>query len=158
MKIMAFPASDLQDVAPDEIDANVVRMIGLVQDLITVIGEENRLLASGVPASLSSSVSLKASLSLQLEGWTTGVHAQPLLLARASPHLRQELVEASTILSAAMDENITRIKAAIDATGSRVNAIMGAIREQAETDIAYRPNGTLGTIVRQPAPTAGRLA
>ena len=72
--------------------------------------------------------------------------------------MRDALVQSSKALSQAMEENIIRIKAAIEATGARVNAIMGAIREHAETDTSYRANGTVGTTMRSPALTAGRLA
>jgi hypothetical protein len=154
---MAKVTSAPEGIAQDEVDANVSRMIGLIEELIAVIGDENRLLATGVPASLSSSVALKATLAMRLESWAADVHTKPLMLEMATPQMRESLVERTQMLSGAMEENINRIKSAIDATGSRVNAIMSAIREQAETDASYRANGTVG-LARPAAAANGRLA
>ena len=125
------------------IDDNVARIIELIDDLIIIIGEENQELATGVPASLSRAMSDKATLGAQLERWVDDVRNGVIVVARAAPSLRKRLENRTAVLDRAMNENMARLRAAIEATRGRVDAVMRAIREQGETEGAYRANGRM---------------
>lgn len=123
------------------LDATLVRLVNLIDDLVALIGEENRELETGVPGAASSATALKARLGNELEAWVGQVRAGEIDLGIASPHLRLKLTQRAEVLDQAMQENMVRLRAGIDATRRRVDAIMRAIREQAVTKHGYDATG-----------------
>lgn len=137
-------------------DANVVAMIELLEQLSEVIGEENRHLQSGLPASMSGTISRKSMLANELERWVRAVKTNEIVIAKTSPALREKLVTGGVGLNNAMSENATRLKAAIAATRSRVNAVMYAVREQGQFAGGYCATGHARVFSKQQG-NAGRL-
>jgi len=140
---------------PQGSDTDVADIIDLVETLIRVINEENRQLANGLPASLSTAVADKGKLAINLETRVEAIKAQTISLAAAAPLLRQQLVDRSNVLSDAMIENTTRLRAAIEATRRRVEAVMRAVRDDATSNGAYNATGTRERHVRRPEGNAG---
>jgi len=122
-------------------DADVEEILGLLDALLAVIGEENRQLAGGLPASLSQAVSEKSRLAVSLEGIMAAIRAQTITIADAAPLLQLRLTDRSNLLSLAMAENTTRLRSAIEATRRRVDAVMSAIREDASCAGVYQADG-----------------
>jgi hypothetical protein len=152
-----------QDIATEGavapiINANIVEMIALIDELIGIIVSENRQLSNSVPASLSQSIAHKARLGTKLEEFVEAVRSGQIVIAWAAPRLREQLTLSVAQLDATMVENMYRLRAAIDATRGRVDAVMRAIREQGESEGAYRANGRMLTMPSLAALTSGRLA
>jgi len=154
---MAIVSSHSADGSKAEIDAEIGRTIALVEDLTKVLDDENRLLASGGHTSLLDHISRKTALAVQLETAMAGFHDGSLPVDMASENLRETLVQSTQMLSMAMRENVVRLKAAIDVSSWRVNAVMSALREQAEIENSYSADGRIGTAPRGPA-AMGRVA
>lgn len=125
-------------------DAVVARVIGVVDELIVLIEDENRNLARGLPASLSGSAERKNALATGLEVWVAHVERHRVCAAVADAALRERLVERVGVLRVAMDENIARLKQAIAASRRRVDAIMRAIRDEVATRATYGDTGRMG--------------
>jgi hypothetical protein len=125
-------------------DANAVveQVIALVDELSLVIAEENRILARGMPASLSASVVRKHELADAFEQWVKQVTGQKLC-AQSDDALRERLLVRVKALRVAMAENVTRLRAAIDATRRRIDAVMRAIRTEMSGSSPYGANGRL---------------
>ena len=136
-------------------DTDVAEILGLVEALIRVIDEENRQLATGLPASLSSAVADKGKLAVNLEAQVAAIRSQTISIADAAPLLRQQLAARSSVLSDAMVENTTRLRAAIEATRRRIEAVMRAVRDDATSNGAYNAGGTRDRQVRPPEGNAG---
>lgn len=122
-------------------DADVEHILGVVEALIQVIGQENRQLADGLPASLSQALAEKSRLAVSLETLVADLRARTISLEAAAPLLQRRLADRSTLLSSAMAENTTRLRAAIDATRRRVDAVMQAIRDDAASVGPYQADG-----------------
>lgn len=154
---MAFATSHTAGLTQAEIDAEIGRTIALVEQLTAVLDDENRMLAAGGQHSLLDHISQKTALSVKLETAMSGVHDGTFPIDLASENLRETLVQSTQMLSMAMRENVVRLKAAIEVSGWRVNAIMSALREQAEIESSYSADGKLGTAPRGPL-AVGRVA
>lgn len=124
-----------------EFDERLRNLIDLVDDLVELIGVENRELETGVPSALSRSTSDKARLGAELDTWVRQVRLGQFNLAVASPALREQLTARAEVLDEAIKENMIRLRAGIDATRSRVDAIMRAIREQSVREGSYDASG-----------------
>lgn len=123
-------------------DPAVSALIGLVDELIAVIADENRALAMGAPASASQLIARKQRLSVALANSVAGVEDRRILIARASPPLQKRLRDRSAVLAPLVEENVAGLKSALAATRRRVDAIMRAIREQAmPAPCHYSANG-----------------
>lgn len=127
-------------IDPDP-DVSITAMIELLEQLSDVIGEENHHLQSGLPASVSSNVSRKSVLASKLERWVGAVKTNEIVIAKATPVLREKLVAGGISLEGVMSENATRLTAAIDATRHRISAVMYAMREQGQRAGGYGETG-----------------
>lgn len=121
------PAAASQPAADPAVSALIV----LVDELITVIADENRTLAMGTPAAASHLIARKQTLSVALARSVAGVADRHIVIGRASPRLQARLRDRSAVLAPLVEENVAGLKSAIAATRRRVDAIMRAIREQA---------------------------
>ncbi len=108
----------------------VTAVIRLVDELLALIEEENRHLASGAPASTSSVIARKAALAEEFGKWVAGVRERQIVISEADSRLHARLRERSVLLRQRMHENVDGLRAAVAATRRRVDAIMRAIREQ----------------------------
>jgi hypothetical protein len=130
------PTQDVADPA-----AEIESVIALVEALIDVISEENRILASGLPASLSTVSGRKQTLADSFEQHVRRIRSRELDIAAAREPRRARLVDRTAVLRRAMDENLDRLQTAIAASRHRVEAIMAAIREQIAPPAGYGSNG-----------------
>jgi hypothetical protein len=152
----AIPVSSFN--APQPVDAAVIQVTGLIDQLIEIIGNENRQLERGVPAPLSDVIALKVSLAGEFECWVAKVRDQSIAIDDVDPRLRAHLIKRVSVLAHDMDENVARLQAAIEATRRRIEAVMRAVREQTETGGPYHANGRMGSRPIRTALHSGRLA
>lgn len=124
-----------------DVNAAAVRMLELIDALIEVVGEENRGLARGIPASIAQFVAQKSRLADEFETLVADAKLRKLVVGGIEHELRSRLVERSSVLRQAMDENLERLNAAIEATRRRVDSVMRALREQMNEHGIYRANG-----------------
>lgn len=125
------------------VNAAVQHVITLVDELLVVIEDENRILARGMPASLSKSINRKNELADAFETMVKLVADRQLCLHMSDEALRQHLVVRVRALRVVMTENTDRLRAAIDATRRRIEAVMRAIKEEMSRPPGYGPNGRL---------------
>ena len=137
---MTKPAPAARPLQSGTDDAAVEAVIELLHELIFIIVSENRLLAQGLPASLSQFVERKTELSETFERWVADVKANKIHISLASPARREQLIQYTRRLGADMEENLSRLRLAMDASRHRIDAIMAAIREQVARP-GYNANG-----------------
>ena len=111
-------------------DAKMVRIIALLDDLLTVIAAENSLLSSGLPASLAQSVERKSALASELDGWMGAIRSGEVAMGASDPANIATLVSRLQTLKTMMGENTSRIRVAMGATRRRIDAIMRALRDE----------------------------
>lgn len=140
----------------NEIDARAIvkRIITMVDELALVIEEENKILARGVPASLTKSITRKNELADAFEAMVKQVADHQLCSYVGDAALRQDLVVRVKALRVVMAENTDRLRAAIDATRRRIEAVMRAIR--AEMTIGKPSYGANGRLQDSRAPQSIR--
>ncbi|BBF93892.1 flagellar protein FlgN [Blastochloris tepida] len=124
-----------------DIDATVAEAIELIDRLVEVLDEENRILGRGFPASLIGSTARKSELGGAFEQWVAAVRARRIDLAAADERLREAMVDRSRVLNAAVGENVERLQAALDASHRRLDAVMRAIREDMTQSAPYDAKG-----------------
>lgn len=136
-------------------EAGLSGVIGAVDELINVIEAENRLLARGMPATLSRSTERKSSLAAILSAALAGTESRAAVRA-LSPATKAHLADRINVAQRAIDENATRLEAAMRASRRRIAAVMAAVRDHAqrvEAPASYGANG------RRPlAQTAGVMS
>ncbi|RAI40551.1 flagellar protein FlgN [Rhodoplanes roseus] len=138
-----MPTLSLESGAPvSNADLSVTKVVGLIDELIAVVEEENRNLARGMPASLSNSTARKTALAEDVERWAMHVHRHDLG-GVADRAMRERLVEQVRRLNTVMDENVTRLRQAIAASQRRVDAIMQAVRTDLASRAPYGHNGQI---------------
>lgn len=126
-----------------EINAAVEAVIDLMQRMVLVIDEENRILSQGIPASLASTSARKTELADRFEEWVARVKSAQVQIGRADIEVRANLLASTKALRVAMDENVVRLRIAMEASRRRVEAVMNAIREQISSNSPYGANGRL---------------
>ncbi|HVX77512.1 MAG TPA: flagellar protein FlgN [Bradyrhizobium sp.] len=130
-------------ISSAEANAAVERVIALVDELSGVIEEENKVLAQGIPASLSKAISRKNELAGVFEVVVRQVADHKLCLRMNDNELRQRLVTRVRALRVAMKENTERLRAAMEATRRRIDAVMRAIKSEMQNASPYGANGRL---------------
>jgi flagellar biosynthesis/type III secretory pathway chaperone len=108
----------------------VQQMIALLDELHDVITAENRMLSSGLPASLSQTVLRKTELANGLDNCLAEMRAGELTKDGTDPAELAELIGKLQSLRSLMGENSLRIKQSMDATRRRIDAIMRALRDE----------------------------
>lgn len=143
-----MPQPHLADSAPAQgsrrqaANAAATALLGLVDELIAVIEEENRLMAAGIPASTSHLVERKRELAGEFSHWIAGLRSREIDVVHADGALRRRLIESNEVLRLHMNDNVDSLRASISATRRRIDAIMRAIREQsAPPPSRYGANG-----------------
>ena len=143
-----MPQPPLADSAPAQgsrrqaANAATTALLGLVDDLIVVIEEENTLMAAGIPASTTHLVERKRELAGKFSHWIAGLRSREIEVVHADSALRKRLVESNEVLRLHMNDNVDSLRASIAATRRRIDAIMRAIREQsAPPPSRYGANG-----------------
>jgi hypothetical protein len=133
-------------------DARAVaeRAIGVIDELIAVIGEENGILARGMPSSLAGPAARKSRLADELARLSDAALAQGLGLPVRDDALRRRLDDRRHALRASMAENSERLRAAMEASRRRIEAVMRAVRADAAASSPYGANGR----VRGPGATS----
>lgn len=98
-------------------------LAALAEDLIAIMHDENRLLAAGLPASLTRTVDRKTLLADHLaQAWAS---ARPLPRDQA-----EALVEVVARLGATARENAGRLEAALAASRRRIDAVLSSVTHQ----------------------------
>jgi hypothetical protein len=135
--------NDKQCVSASDADATVKQVIALIDDLIVVVAEENKILARGIPASLSTSVARKNELADLFELWVRQITSQQLFVRVSDHALRLHVLDRVRVLRVEMAENVERLTGAIEATRRRIDAVMRAIRTEVAGPVPYGPNGRM---------------
>jgi hypothetical protein len=135
------PATNVQTSNPASYDLRVKSLIALIDELISVVAEENAELAKGLPASRLKQVDEKNRLAELFEQCVAECAAKTASLHVQDRVLREQLMERILNLRAAMDENLMRLRAAIEASNRRIEAVMQAIREQIASVSPYGAGG-----------------
>ena len=132
------------------------QMIRLLDELHDVVRAENRLLATGLPASLAQTVARKTELANQLDGWLDVMRRGELIGDVSRPEDLATLIARLHSLRALMGENTLQIKRSMEASRRRIDAIMKALRHDG------RPAGGYGADSLRHAPAnqsaSGRIA
>lgn len=139
---MSFSALKLPPAAPAE-ETGLAGVVGAVDELIAVIEAENRLLARGMPASLSRSTERKSSLAAILSAALAGAESRAAVKAM-TPAAKAHLADRINVAQRAIEENATRLEAAMRASRRRIAAVMDAVRDhtqRADTPSGYGANG-----------------
>jgi hypothetical protein len=131
--------------APAAGDGRVRSLIALIDNLITVVAEENAELAKGLPASRLKQVDEKGRLADLLGERVAECTAKTLSLNVRDRVLHEQLMERLARLRVAMDENLLRLRAAIEASNRRIEAVMQAIRQQIASTSPYGAGGRRNT-------------
>jgi hypothetical protein len=126
---------------PASNEMRVKSLIALIDELITVVVEENTELAKGLPASRLKQVDEKNRLAELFERCVAECAARTVNLHVQDRALREQLMERIAGLRTAMDENLMRLRAAIEASNRRIEAVMQAIREQIASVSPYGSGG-----------------
>jgi len=135
------PAPNVKTSNPASYDLRVKSLIELIDELISVVSEENAELAKGLPASRLKQVDEKNRLAELFEACVAECAAKTASLHVQDRVLREQLMERILNLRAAMDENLMRLRAAIEASNRRIEAVMQAIREQIASVSPYGAGG-----------------
>jgi hypothetical protein len=135
------PAPNIPNGNPASNDMRVKSLIALIDELITVVAEENAELAKGLPASRLKQVDEKNRLADLFERCVAECAARTVNLQVQDRALREQLMERIASLRTAMDENLMRLRAAIEASNRRIEAVMQAIREQIASVSPYGSGG-----------------
>ncbi len=122
-------------------DDRVRSLIVLIDDLISVVTNENAELAKGLPASRLKQVDEKTRLADLFEQWVKQSAVGTKILYVRDRTLREQLMDRILRLRAAMDENLLRLRAAIEASNRRIEVVMQAIRQQIVSVSAYGAGG-----------------
>jgi hypothetical protein len=116
-----------------------------LDELNALVEEENRILARGLPASLSKFTDRKNELAEEFERWVKIVAANQLAVWTANEAQRARLTAAITRLRAGMDENVERLRAAMEASRRRIDAVMTAIKSEIRTNTPYDAQARLSS-------------
>jgi hypothetical protein len=135
------PATNVQTSNAPAYDQRVKSLIALIDELLSVVAEENAELAKGLPASRLKQVEEKNRLAELFEQCVAECAAKTASLHVQDRILREQLMERILNLRAAMDENLMRLRAAIEASNRRIEAVMQAIREQIASVSPYGAGG-----------------
>ena len=128
------------------------RIDALIGDLIATIDEENRLLASGLPASLAATTGAKARLAAEIETVLRDEHER--LSGRLDASARDYLAARMELVRNKAEENAARLVGAMRASRQRIAAIVEAVREERSAALpVYGAAGRRGHM----AATAGSL-
>ena len=120
---------------------SIENLVSLIDELIAITDEENKLLKKGWPASQLIPFKRKAELAEQFQPWAIKVAQLPSALFTTDKDLHSKLVERLSTLQAVVTENITNLRAAIEASERRIAAVMSAIREQMASNASYNCDG-----------------
>jgi hypothetical protein len=120
-------------------------LMALIEELNAIVDEENRVLARGLPASLSRFTTRKNELADEFEKWVKAISAGHISLWSVEAERRERFLAAVAGLHESMDENVERLRAAIDASRRRIDAVMQAIRNEFRSTAAYDANGRVAS-------------
>lgn len=140
-----------QDEAAAALTAAIDDLMTLIDELNTVVDEENRVLARGLPASLSRFTARKNELAEEFERWVAVIAGRPISLWKVDSARRERFLAAVARLHKDMDENVERLRAAIDASRRRIDAVMRAIRSEFRTASSYGADGRIASPSIAPA-------
>ena len=122
---------------------NFRQVIALLDELVSIIGQENRSLLAGLPASLAQLVARKTHLAVELDRWLAAMRRGELGEPGDEPALLATLVERLRSLRALMEVNTALIRKAMRATRRRIDAIMQALRSTERVATGYGPDSML---------------
>ena len=97
----------------------------LIDQLISVIDDENALLATGMPASLAATTGTKSNLAGSIEEHLRALGAT----GPVSPEERAYLDERVGLVQSKARDNLSRLAGAIGASRRRIAAVVAAVRE-----------------------------
>jgi flagellar biosynthesis/type III secretory pathway chaperone len=124
-----------------EADRALEQLLVFMSEMISVVEEENGVLARGIPASLSIFTGRKNELADELDRWAKDMATHQRIIATADAKLRDRFMDTVRQLRAAMDENVERLRAAMEASRRRIDAVMNAVRNEIASTSPYGANG-----------------
>ncbi len=136
-----IPARNIKTNLPMGKDDHIRALIALIDELLSVLSDENAELSKGLPASRLKQVDEKNRLADLFRQSVAECAAKTATLEVEDRGLREQLMERILRLRAATDENLVRLRAAIDASQRRIDAVMQAIREQIASASPYGAAG-----------------
>jgi flagellar biosynthesis/type III secretory pathway chaperone len=145
------PTTMPQEEAATALTAAVDDLMTLIDELNTVVDEENRVLARGLPASLSRFTARKNELADEFERWVAAIAGGRISLWSVDSARRERFLAAVARLHKDMDENVERLRSAIDASRRRIDAVMQAIRNEFRTASPYGADGRIASPSIAPA-------
>jgi hypothetical protein len=126
--------------ASDQPNLRVSDMLILLDELHDLVEGENRLLAGGIPVSLSDTLARKATLAGRLDASLKEMKAPGFKAATDRSELAS-LVSKLQQLRAVMNDNTRMIKRSLDSTRRRIDAIMKALRSEPGRVASYGADG-----------------
>jgi hypothetical protein len=138
---MMRPMSRMPDGVDPRIEAAAEKLIGLIDEFIAVVTQENAMLAQGLPASLSSVTKQKHMLADAFELWVKAAQEREFRIDALSEPTRKAFVTRLEAFQHAMSENLARLEAAMEASRRRIDAVMTAIRTEMTNASPYGANG-----------------
>lgn len=137
-----------------DINGAIRNMIAIIDQLVEITEEENRLYEDGHPAPPAGIVAMKSAQADQLNSWFEGVRNHEIELKTAEPGLRSLLINRVKRMRSVMEENAGRLARARAASKRRVDAIMQVVREQTRPrPTAYGDSGRMTERRGSPPPT-----
>lgn len=103
-------------------------LISLVDEIITVTKEENRVLAKGLSTSRPGQLLRKLELASELECWARDVSAKRIDFKPIQEPILSLVAARTTQLQTVTEENMRLLRGAIEASQRRIEAVMQAIR------------------------------
>lgn len=147
--------TELQAVETAEIGINeaILRVLGVIDRIIAIAEEENRLFAAGLAVPPAGVVAEKTACAEELAWWSETGRMEERVLADAEPRLRERLIDGLRRMRSVMQENAERLDIARAASRRRVDAIMHVIREINQSrNMQYGASGALAPVARATAP------
>ncbi len=145
--------------APSGTDINsaIRNMITIIDQIVEVTEEENRLYEDGHPAPPAGIVAMKTTQADRLSASFEDLRDRKMAITAAEPDLRSALTERVHRMRSVMEENTQRLNRARAASRRRIDAIMQVVREETrQQPTAYGDSGRMTS--RGSPPPAVRLS
>lgn len=124
------------------------RLLAVVQELTQVMTEENTVLAEGLPAAMAETIERKQDLSDEFEHLWAHLTTNGSGALAADPEAAYDLIQLVAALRVVANENIARLDAALLASRRRIEAVMTALRGEAEQGRGYGMTGQAPLVAR----------
>lgn len=122
---------------------SVDMLVHMIDEFISVVRDENALLARGLPTAPVLLSRQKYEFAKTFSEWVTAATKRDLNFEMISDIARGRVVERLSVFQEVIEENIRRLKAAMEAGQMRINAVMMAVRQETTRPTAYDASGRM---------------